>query len=165
MIIMGLDLSTKSSGVSIFQNSKLIYSETVKASSRNVYNRIEKITDRIEEIVKWYEPKIVISEQPQPAFVKNNISVYRKLTFIHGAVCLMLNHYSLQMQLCSSSHWRKLVGIKNGRGIKREQLKEADIKKAKQLFPQTLITDDDVADAILIGYSYTQEQEQDYNWE
>jgi RNase H-fold protein (predicted Holliday junction resolvase) len=47
MIIMGLDISTKSTGVSIFNDNKLLYHETAAAADSNVYNRIEKITKRI----------------------------------------------------------------------------------------------------------------------
>ena len=45
--ILSLDISTKSTGVAVFQNSKLIHYECITASSVNVYNRIEKITERV----------------------------------------------------------------------------------------------------------------------
>ena len=62
------------------------------------------------------------------------------------------------MQLCTASHWRKQVGIKTGRGITRAQLKPLDIAKANELFKQNK-KNDDLADAILIGWSYILENE------
>lgn len=165
MIILALDLSTKSSGYSVFKDDKLIAHGVAASTKVNVYDRIEAITQKIEEVVKQYKPTKVIAEQPQPAFVKNNIDVYRKLTFVHGSICMMLHHYKLQMELCTSSHWRKNVGIKTGRGVHRSELKKLDIAKVEQLYG-VKTSNDDIADAILIGLSYVKDQNLDQlNWE
>ena len=165
MIILALDLSTKSSGYSVFDDNKLITYGLAASTKANVYDRIEIITKRIQEIVKEYNPTKIIAEQPEPAFVKNNIDVYRKLTFVHGSICMMLRHYKLQMELYTSSHWRKMVGIHTGRGIKRTQLKAKDIEEANKLFPQIKTKSDDVADAILIGLAYVKQRNLDQlNW-
>ena len=112
-----------------------------------------------------YQPDIIYAEEPEPAFVKNNIDVYRKLTFAHGAIAIVLNHYSKEMKLCSSSHWRKQVGIKTGRGIARAQLKPLDIAKANELFNLNT-KNDDLADAVLIGQAYINEFNKDeFDWE
>lgn len=154
MIILSLDISTKSTGYAIYKDSILIDCGVSAAASTNVFDRIQKIANDIEQKVKEYSPMIIIAEEPEPAFVGRNIDIYRKLTFAHGAICMMLNKYNLTMQLTTSSHWRKMVGIKTGKGILRKELKKADIAKAKELFPKVEITNDDVADAILIGYGY-----------
>lgn len=157
MIILGLDISTKSTGWAIFEDTKLVDYGCASASSTNVYDRIDKIVNELRAVVEEYHPTSVIAEEPEPAFVKNNIDVYRKLTFAHGAIGAMLNKHKLSMQLCSSSHWRKAVGIKTGRGITRAQLKPADIAKANELFDLNN-KNDDIADAILIAYSFALEQ-------
>lgn len=163
MIILGLDISTKSTGVSVFRDKELIYSTVIASAKTNVYDRIELITSKVEQIVKEYKPDKVIAEQPEPAFVKNNLDVYRKLTFAHGAICLMLNHYKLNMELCTSSHWRAQVGIKTGRGVTRAMLKPQDIAKVKELYNKTV--NDDEADAILIGLAYAKENANTINFE
>lgn len=150
-ILLSLDISTKSTGVAIFKDDELIHYECITATSTNVYNRIEKITERVAALLDEYKPSQVIAEEPEPAFVKNNIDVYRKLTFAHGAICMELNKRKLTMELCTSSHWRKEVGIKTGRGITRESLKKKDIELVKELY--NLDVNDDIADAILIGRS------------
>lgn len=165
MIILALDLSTKSSGWAVYDGTSLVDCGCAAAASTNVYNRIDKITNEIEEVVKKYKPDAVIAEEPEPAFVRNNIDVYRKLTFVHGNICMMLNRYKLEMELCTSSHWRKLVGIKTGRGITRASLKPIDIAKAKEMFPTAAVLNDDIADAILIGYGYAQQKDNEMNWE
>ena len=171
MTIMSLDISTTSTGVAILEDNHLILVDCI-APAGNVWKRIRKITNRIEELVVQYKPQIIIAEEPEPAFVKNNIDVYRKLTIAHGDITIMLDLYKLEMKLCTASHWRKMVGIKTGRGITRAMLKPKDIEKAKELFPKfanDIKENDDKADAILIGYAYylehTAKEEREYNWE
>lgn len=164
--ILALDISTTSTGYAIFQEKKLV-DYGVIAPAGNVITRIEQIADRVAELMNQYHPDIIYSEEPEPAFVKNNIDVYRKLTFAHGAIAIVLNHHQKEMKLCSSSHWRKIVGIKTGRGITRAQLKPIDVAKANELFNLNT-KNDDIADAVLIGWSYVLEFEgsaaDEYDW-
>jgi len=163
--ILALDISTTSTGYAIFQNKKLIAYGVIAPTSKNVITRIEKIADEVNLLMLEYQPDIIYAEEPEPAFVKNNIDVYRKLTFAHGAIAIVLNHYSKEMKLCSSSHWRKQVGIKTGRGVARAQLKPLDIAKANELFNLNT-KNDDLADAVLIGQAYINEFDKDeFNWE
>ena len=157
MTILSLDISTTATGYAIFRNQNLI-SYGVIAPAGKTLTRIEKIADEVNLLMLEYEPDIIYAEEPEPAFVKNNIDVYRKLTFTHGAIAIVLNHYNKEMKLCSSSHWRKQVGIKTGRGITRAQLKPIDVAKANELFGLS-IKSDDIADAILIGQAYINEFE------
>lgn len=164
--ILALDISTTSTGFAVFSDKKLI-DKGIIAPAGNVITRIEKIADKVNELMLEYHPDIIYAEEPEPAFVKNNIDVYRKLTFAHGAIAIVLNHYGKDMKLCTSSHWRKQVGIKTGRGITRAQLKPIDIAKANELF--NLDTkNDDIADAVLIGWSYILEFEggaaEEFDW-
>ena len=152
LTLLALDISTTSTGYAIFKEKELILSGII-APTGNVITRIEKIAEKVNELMLEYNPDIIYAEEPEPAFVKNNIDVYRKLTFAHGAIAIVLNHYSKEMKLCSSSHWRKQVGIKTGRGITRAQLKPLDIAKANELFNLNT-KNDDLADAVLIGWSY-----------
>ena len=111
---------------------------------------------------------VIVAEEPEPAFVKNNINVYRKLTIAHGCIQIMLNHYKKEMELVSASHWRKNCGIKTGRGITRAMLKPQDIAKAKELYPDyaaEIGNSDDKADAVLVGHSWFVENNKSYNWE
>ena len=152
LTLLALDISTTSTGYAIFREKELILSGTI-APTGNAITRIEKIAEKVNELMLKYNPDIIYAEEPEPAFVKNNIDVYRKLTFAHGAIAIVLNHYSKEMQLCAANHWRKQVGIKTGPGIRRAQLKPLDIAKANELFNLNT-KNDDLADAVLIGWSY-----------
>ena len=159
MTLLSLDISTKSTGWAIYKDNQLIDAGCAASASKNVYERITYITKEIENIAEKYHPQEVVAEEPEPAFVGNNLNTYRKLTFIHGTISIMLDRYNLDMKLVTSSHWRKKVGIKTGAGVKREFLKQADMEKAKELANGIVeITNDDIADAVLIGYSHLIEE-------
>ena len=59
------------------------------------------------------------------------------------------------------SEWRAKCGIKNGRGVRREAAKEHDIKFVKDTY--NIIVNDDIADAICIGYSYSNNVDTEIN--
>ena len=88
---MGLDISTQSTGWSIFDDNKLIDSGVSVSSKTNGYDRINKITADLRAIVEKYNPDYIITEEPVPAFSGGNIHVYQLLTFCHGSIALMLH--------------------------------------------------------------------------
>ena len=81
------------------------------------------------------------------------------------------NFSKIKIQYVYPSEWRKVLGIKQGAGVKRETLKAADIQWVKTKF--NIDVNDDIADAIGIGFSYLKEKEiacntkpmSELNWE
>lgn len=169
---MSLDISTKATGVAIYEDSVLVHLECITPKDE-VWDRISAIAQRVTDLYLEYKPDVIVTEEPEPAFVKNNIDVYRKLTITHGAIILGIHAAKgPEIITCTASHWRKLVGIKTGRGIKRETLKKESIRVAKELYPdfaERIGLSDDKADAILIGRAYWNERtaraEKEFNWE
>lgn len=95
MIILALDISTHSTGAAIFKDQQLIHHECIVAASANAFNRIDKMSSRIEQLIKQYSPTDVAVESPLPADVGHNIDTYRKLTWAQGIIGDMLNKHSL----------------------------------------------------------------------
>lgn len=164
MIIMGLDISTQSTGWSIFDDNKLIDSGVSVSSKTNGYDRINKITADLRAIVEKYNPDYIITEEPVPAFSGGNIHVYQLLTFCHGSIALMLHEYKKEMHWVTAAHWRKEVGIKTGPKVKRAALKEASIARVKELFDIDTKSDD-LAEGILVGYSEAKNHVPALDWE
>ena len=54
MILLSLDLSTKSTGSAIFDNNKLIHYECISASSTDVIKRIYKIKNKVSELLNEF---------------------------------------------------------------------------------------------------------------
>lgn len=67
------------------------------------------------------------------------------------------NFPKIKIEYVYPSEWRKVLGIKQGAGVKREALKAADIQWVKTKF--NIDVNDDIADAIGIGFSYLKDKE------
>ena len=69
------------------------------------------------------------------------------------------NYPKVKIEYLYPSEWRSRCGLHTGRGIKREELKKADIAFVKKVY--NIEVNDDIADAIGIGYAYLSPEE---NW-
>ena len=72
------------------------------------------------------------------------------------------NFPKIKIEFIYASSWRKECGIKTGAGVKRETLKKNDIDFVKKTY--NLDVNDDIADAICIGYAYNHINQEGFNW-
>lgn len=151
MKILSIDPSTKSTGIAIFEDNKLIEYKCITASSSNLFSRIEKMQNEIESILKVNKIDKVYMEDVLPEDVKNNQKVFKALMYLQGALCETFNKYKIEPDFLFPSEWRSKCGIKTGRGVLRESLKPKDVAFVKEKYG--LDVNDDIADAICIGYA------------
>lgn len=157
-MILALDASTKSTGYAIFDKEKLIQYGYFTASSSDLLCRLDKMKKEIIQIIERAQSPIecVILEEVRPE-LGNNIKTYKALMWLQAMIVLLMHEkYNLKVEFLYPSEWRKVCGITQGRGIKREQLKQEDISYIKTAFNIQEDINDDTADAIGIGYAYIQ---------
>ena len=97
----------------------------------------------------------IIVEEVRPDCGSSNVQTHKALMYLQAALEFLIHddfNKKIDIEYIYPSSWRAKCGIKNGRGIHRETLKQADIRFVKEKF--NIETDDDTADAIAIGYSY-----------
>lgn len=155
MIILSIDASTKSSGWAVFDNDKLLEYGCYTASSTDLVKRIHKITDSFDELMNKYKiDKVVLEEvRPDNEYGQKNVQTHRALMWLQGAICIMVHDkHPAPVEYLYPSEWRSECGIQTGAGRKRESLKEKDIEFAKEKF--NIDVNDDIADAIGLGYAY-----------
>ena len=152
MITMSIDASSKATGIAIFKEKELVYYECIYAINTNSLDRINKMVARIKELYETWKVTNVIMEDVIPEDVRHNQQVFKVLHYLQAAIVLMLHDYKQTVEFYVSSEWRKKCGIKTGRGITRDMVKQADIKFVKDKY--NLDVNDDIADAIGIGYAY-----------
>lgn len=158
MTIMSIDASTKSTGLAVFENNNLVHYELITASSTNLIKRIRKIIEGIHQALIQYPVDKIIMEEVLPPSDKDgvqNTKTFKALMYLQAAMAFMLEDFfpNLEIEFLYPSSWRKYCGIKTGPTIKRETLKQSDIKFVNEQF-HLEIQSDDVADAIGIGYGY-----------
>lgn len=155
MITLSIDASTKSTGIAIFKEGKLIHYECINCNRTDTYSRIETMVNRIRQLCNQYNPTDIIMEDILPQDVKRNQAVYKALIYLQAAIVLQLHKINLIVNFYTASHWRAQVGIHTGRGIKRETLKAASQKLVKNIY--NIDVNDDISDAICIGIAYIKE--------
>ena len=156
-VLLTIDASTKSSGWAIFENTQLTNYGVITATSSNLYKRIDKMTIEIDKLVEQYQLTDVVIEEVLPADVRNNNNVFKALIYLQGFICHTLDKHKIIPIFIVASHWRKICGIKTGSSIKRESLKPKDIAFVKKEYG--IDVNDDIADAICIGYAVLHEHD------
>ena len=135
-------------------------------------NRIVVHTGSCGKISREYALELAIDtiviEEVIPDHAKNQ-NTFKALMYLQAAIIIMLhdNHPAAKLEFMYPGSWRSTCGIRTGRGVKRETLKEADVRFANQTYGLN-ITSDDQADAICIGHAYlhpTSASGGDLNWE
>ena len=152
MIILAIDGSTKSTGIAIFNNNRLIYQECIQATSSDMIKRVIFMSQRIRDIAIQYPPTDIIMEEPLPQEANHNQATFKALMYLQAAVAMEMKKLNKDIHFYVANHWRKMVGIKTGRYVKRQALKEASIALVKAKFD--IDVNDDIADAINIGLAY-----------
>ena len=153
MKTLALDMSSKSTGWAVFEEQQLIDYGCITCSSTDSLKRIKKITVEIEKVYKKYIPENIICEEVILDDVHHNHNVFKVLIYLQASVALMFHTYNKKLEFYTASEWRKKCGIRTGRGITRDMVKAADIKFVKDTY--NIDANDDICDAICIGYAYT----------
>lgn len=152
MKTLAIDGSSKSTGIAIFEQNKLIHYECITASYTERYKRIDKMVKRIRQLYDQYKPTNIVMQQVLPQDVKHNQKVYKTLIYLQGAIVLELQKNGAVVNLAAAAHWRAMTGIKTGRGVRRQTLKAASQKLIKDTYD--IDVNDDIADSICIGLAY-----------
>lgn len=161
MKILSLDLSTKSSGYAIGENATLLKHGYITASSTNPIKRIIKMREQIKKIIQQEKiQKIILQE------VRNEINshTFKILIWLQAAIIIAAYEINskIQYDLLGASQWRAVLKIKQGRGIKREDLKPKDIQYVFEKY--NIKVNDDQADAICLFDAYNILQDNEINW-
>lgn len=145
MIICGIDASTKSSGMSLFNNQLVDYALINFAKMTNTDERINKMMLSISKQLDVWNPDLIYIED---SFDKLNVKTLKYLSYIVGSVRLWALLHNKEFYTCMPSHWRKIVGISKDNS-NRDDFKKASVELVKKYYGIDVI--DDVSDSILIG--------------
>lgn len=165
MNILAIDASTRSSGWAIYKDEKMIDCGCITASSTDLVARIKKIISDFDSVLQEHSIEVIILEEVRPGDaeergiahpVKN--TTYKALMYLQAAITFLVHekYKKIKIEYVYPSEWRKVCGIHTGRGIKRQELKEKSIEFAFNKYGVKV--NDDIADAIGIGYYYTHKE-------
>lgn len=153
MKYLGLDLSTVSTGYSVFNDSKLVEYGKIVSILTDTMERIMEITGRLAKIVEQHKPDVIVIED---VFYGSNYLTTKMLNRLAGAVWHMLyeskfyiNEYQNQkITFAMPTDARKCFGLLP------KSTKINVINAVNARFQLNLTTkDDDVADGVVLGYA------------
>lgn len=171
MKILALDCSTKSTGYALFEDNKLTEYGVLTAKSKDVFERIKSITNQIEILLRRYEPDEIIAEEVLPpeksetSFIINN-KTFKALIYLQASIATLIHNTTfkkISITFIYPGTWRANLGIKTGRGIRREAIKKETMIYINDKFGLD-IKIDDISDAIGIGSSVI-DKTNELNWE
>ena len=168
MRILAIDASTKSSGWAIFNGIKLEQYGCITASGTDLVKRISKMIIELDKILQNNNIEKIILEEVRPeekGLANQTLKTHKALMYLQAAIVFLLHdrHPKIQLEFLYPSEWRAACGIKTGSGVKREDLKPADIAFAKAKF--NIDVNDDIADAIGLGYAFAIDKGNRIDWE
>lgn len=162
MNILSLDLSTQSTGWAVWSDSSLKAHGCIVKKSKDVIERIVWMRNQIISLIKIYNIDKIIMEEVRPDY---NNHTGKVLVWLQAAVGIAAYEIDskIQYDFIGASEWRAALSMKQGRGIKRDQLKLQDIKYIKDNY--NIEVNDDEADAICIYEGYYIKNNNEINWE
>lgn len=163
MVIVGLDLSTTSTGFSVYQDGELINHGRFRSDKKNAFDRIDEIYHMVGDLFKAYDIDVVFVEDV-PLSSAMNKRICELLLLLQGTIyshCINNDCAFYQME---PSEWRRLSGVKPEKP-RREFQKKAAIELVNELhglnfswiddkYDKTT-GDSDEAEGILIGLAGT----------
>lgn len=165
MYILAIDASTKSSGWSVFKDEQLVDYGCIQSASTDLIKRIYIMKNGLEEVLNKYKIDKIVLEEVRPEQGLQNLKTHKALLYLQAAIAFLVyeKFNKVKIEYVYPSEWRKVCGIKTGRGVRRDALKPLDIAFVKEKFG--IQVNDDIADAIGIAWAYIQTHKDEMNWE
>ena len=154
MRIISLDQSSLRTGIAVFENSNLIYHGVIDLhKEKESSSRVKNMCKQIRQLVEEYYPDCIVAEDVN--LRNGSVRTVIMLARLSGNIQEMAFEADIPIIFYSPSTWRKIAGIKMGRDIKREQLKQEAIDMVYKSYG--FKCGDDEAEAIIEGLAYLKE--------
>lgn len=145
----GIDPSTTSTGIGIFDDMDLIFYACVSPKSKNWEERLAQMAIEINKILTEWMPDMVYEEDVP---LKDGKPTIKKLANVQGVIRSLCALNGIEFNLLKVNEWRQNAGFYDGtkEGMEREAMKDKAKQEVEKLFG--LKVNDDIAEGILIGY-------------
>lgn len=161
MVTLGLDLSSKKSGYSLFIDNKLIEYGLWENNNDDWRERIIYMSNQLDTYIKTHKiDRVIVEDVPLDTVNPKTLKI---LSALQGTVITVCEMHNMRAEFISVSTWRSSLGLFNGKrdGTRREVLKKESIEYANKTFGLELVwksktskfNQDDIADSINVAWS------------
>lgn len=170
MITLGLDMSSKKSGYSLFDDKELkLYGLwEIPEDITEWRDRIIWMSQQLDVFVKTHKVDQVFVEDV-PLSMANPLTL-KVLSALQGMIISVCTINNLKVSFIGVSQWRSALGLFTGtrKGTTREEMKKSSVEYANKTFGLNLVwksksskyNNDDISDAINVAYSQLIERKQ-----
>lgn len=155
--VVAIDGATRISGMALVVNGELIDYGRIDLSNSNesTEDRLLLMGKRIWQALNVWKPNIIYIEEPQGDSFKVSGMIHQIIGF--AKAWAVLN--GAYIETISPAEWRKYLNFRQGRNVKRSELKQQSMQYVQDLFGINVI--DDISDAICIACAMIQKYEGD----
>lgn len=147
MRVLAFDQSTRVSGYSVFNEGEYVTSGVIDLSkNKNTEDRSRQMGLAICEKISEYKPDIIVIEE---VALQSNADTLKKLARIQGVAIGFAAAHNIPLYIIEPTRWRSKLNYKQGRSVKREELKRQSLDYVKNTFGLEL--SEDAAEAVCIN--------------
>lgn len=132
MRVLAFDQSTKVTGYSLFVDGQYVDSGVIDLSKdKNTVERSKQMGLAICEQIEGKKPDVVIIEE---VAMQSNAQTLKFLARIQGVAIGFCAAHNIPLHILEPSKWRSALDFKQGRAVKREELKAQSLDYIKERF-------------------------------
>jgi Holliday junction resolvasome RuvABC endonuclease subunit len=132
MRVLAFDQSTKVTGWSLFVDEKYIDSGVIDLSkNKDTVERSKQMALAICQVIIDNRPDTVIIEE---VAMQSNAQTLKLLARIQGVAIGFCAAHNIPLHILEPSKWRSALDFKQGRAVKREELKSQSLDYVKENF-------------------------------
>lgn len=132
MRVLAFDQSTKVTGWSLFVDEKYVDSGVIDlGKNKNTEDRSKQMGLAICEVITNNKPDTVIIEE---VAMQSNAQTLKLLARIQGVAIGFCAAHNIPLHILEPSKWRSALNFKQGRAVKREELKQQSLNYVKRNF-------------------------------
>lgn len=147
MRLLSWDQSSKKSGWSLIKDGEYVKSGIIdKSKIADIDTRIGEMGIAICQQIKELNPDLVVIEDIQN---QSSISTVVSLARLQGFILGWCYVKHIKTEIIRPSEWRKVLGFKQGAGVKRQELKQQGIDYVKE--KHSVEFSEDEAEAVAIS--------------
>jgi Holliday junction resolvasome RuvABC endonuclease subunit len=155
--VLALDQASKC-GYCVLIDGKIETYGVIKGKGKDYHQKVRFLEDSIEALIDQYLIDVVVCEVPN---MGRNQGTYGKLSGLYYTTIDLALRKGLSYFAYSPSSWRAVLEFKQGRGVKRDELKQMAIAYVNEHTELELNNkQDDEAEATCIGLAYLKQMEE-----
>ena len=147
MKILAFDQATNITAWCVWNTKRPLKFDIIEIPKETPINvRLEEMSVAMKKIICKEKPSLIVLEDVS---MQRNAQVLIDLARLQGRIMQIAYELGVPVVMYKPSTWRKSVGIKTGKGIKRKELKEAAMALILENYGMEV--PEDIAEAICIG--------------